>query len=114
MSKNVVPIITCSPWKPVDIKKIDPNTLSAIVNCLLLYSSNCKAVKYIPSIIVIIKEIIALFRFLDISLWCLQVTVNPDVSRMAVFRRGTLRGSIIVIPCGGHIHPSSIVGARLL
>jgi len=98
----------------VETKKIDPNTLSAIVKELFIYSFNCKTVKYIPSPIVIIKEIVALFRFLDIRLWCLQVTVNPDVSKIAVFRSGTLSGSIAVIPLGGHMHPSSIVGASLL
>lgn len=30
--RNVEPIITCRPWNPVAIKKVDPYTPSAIVN----------------------------------------------------------------------------------
>lgn len=38
----------------------------------------------------------------------------PEAKSTAVFRRGTLNGLIGVIPVGGHVHPSSGVGARLL
>lgn len=33
---------------------------------------------------------------------------------MAVFRRGIWKGLNGIIPCGGHIVPSSILGDRLL
>jgi hypothetical protein len=36
--KNVVPIITCSPWKPVATKKVDPYAESTIVNGASRYS----------------------------------------------------------------------------
>lgn len=32
VSRNREPIITCRPWKPVATKKVEPYTLSAIVN----------------------------------------------------------------------------------
>ena len=32
MVRNVVPIITCSPWNPVATKNVDPYAGSAIVN----------------------------------------------------------------------------------
>jgi hypothetical protein len=47
--KNVVPIITCSPWKPVATKKVDPYAESAIVNGASRYSYACNAVKCSPS-----------------------------------------------------------------
>jgi hypothetical protein len=40
--------------------------------------------------------------------------VAPDPRRTAVFRRGTLKALIGVIAVGGHVHPSSGVGARAL
>ncbi len=40
--------------------------------------------------------------------------VTPEASKTAVFRRGTEKGLIGVIPVGGQVHPSSGVGARLL
>lgn len=48
------------------------------------------------------------------SLWWAHVTVTPDASKTAVFSRGTLKGLIGVIPVGGHLHPNSGVGAKLL
>lgn len=33
MIRNVVPMITWIPWKPVVIKKVDPKILSLIENC---------------------------------------------------------------------------------
>lgn len=36
--RNVVPIITCSPWNPVAIKNVDPYAESAIVNGASMYS----------------------------------------------------------------------------
>jgi hypothetical protein len=42
--KNVVPIITCSPWKPVVIRNVDPYAESAIVNGASAYSNACSKV----------------------------------------------------------------------
>ena len=42
------------------------------------------------------------------------MTVTPEDSRTAVFRRGTRNGLMGLIPVGGHDTPSSIVGASLL
>lgn len=46
-------------------------------------------------------------------LWWAHVTVTPEANRTAVFRRGTSKGSSVVIPVGGQQPPSSGVGARL-
>lgn len=43
--RNVVPMITCSPWNPVAIKNVDPYAESAIVNGASIYSYACSAVK---------------------------------------------------------------------
>jgi len=47
--RNVVPIITCSPWKPVATKKVDPYAESEIVKGASKYSYACSAVKYSPN-----------------------------------------------------------------
>ena len=39
--------------------------------------------------------------------------MTPEASRTAVFKRGTSKGSRVVIPVGGQQPPSSGVGARL-
>lgn len=49
MVRNVVPIITCSPWNPVATKNVDPYAESAIVNGASMYSYACSAVKYNPN-----------------------------------------------------------------
>ena len=56
----------------------------------------------------------AMDRFFRTMLWCLRVTVNPDLRRIAVFSSGILIGSIEYTPIGGHMHPSSGIGASLL
>ena len=38
INKKVVPIMTCSPWKPVATKKVLPYTLSAMVKGASQYS----------------------------------------------------------------------------
>ena len=43
VARNVVPIITCSPWKPVATKNVDPQAESAIVNGVSKYSYACSA-----------------------------------------------------------------------
>lgn len=42
------PINTWAPWNPVVTKNVDPKILSAIENEAVLYSLNCKNVKYRP------------------------------------------------------------------
>lgn len=108
--RNVVPIITCAPWNPVATKKIDPYTLSAIVNDASLYSPNWRNVKYAPRRIVINSAWITFFRSPSINLWCAHVTVTPEASRTAVLRSGTLNGFRAVTPVGGHEQPMSGVG----
>lgn len=46
-------------------------------------------------------------------LWWAHVTVTPEASSTAVFRRGTSKGSSVEMPVGGQHPPSSGVGARL-
>lgn len=60
-----------------------------------------------------VRAWIACFRLASMMLWCAHVTVTPEASRMAVFRRGTSIGFRGLIPTGGHCPPSSGVGARL-
>ena len=43
--RKVVPIITCSLWNPVAMKKAEPYAESAIVNGASIYSYACNAVK---------------------------------------------------------------------
>jgi len=40
----------------------------------------------------------------------MQVTLNAEASRIAVFRRGAFIGAIPFMPLGGHVYPSSEVG----
>lgn len=56
---------------------------------------------------------VACLRLPSVMLWCAQVTVTPEASRMAVFRSGTSKGFRGLMPMGGHCPPSSGVGARL-
>jgi len=87
-ARNVVPMITCSPWNPVATKNVDPYTESAMVNGDSQYSKACRAVKYIPSITVRINPCRACVWLACVKLWWAHVTVTPDASRMDVFRRG--------------------------
>lgn len=57
MIRNVVPMITWIPWKPVVIKKVDPKILSLIENCDWAYSQLWRNVKVIPNVIVIKSEL---------------------------------------------------------
>lgn len=50
-------------------KKVEPYTLSAMVNIDFKYSISCSAEKYIPSKIVNIVDRIAIFRLPDNRLW---------------------------------------------
>lgn len=38
VAKNVVPMITCSPWNPVAMKNVDPYAESLIPNSAFQYS----------------------------------------------------------------------------
>jgi len=113
-SRNVDPIRTWAPWNPVATKKVDPYTLSAILNDASMYSPAWRNVKYIPRVTVRISAWIVLARFCSRSLWCAHVTVTPDARSTAVFSNGTLNGFRGVMPVGGQAHPSSGVGDRLL
>jgi len=59
-------------------------------------------------------EIAAIVRFFDNRQWWDQVTVRPDDKRTIVFSSGTPIGLIVIMPIGGHVHPISIDGVRLL
>jgi len=45
----------------------------------------------------------AFIRFLDISLWCAHVTVNPDANKNAVLSNGILIGLIGLIGLKQHV-----------
>lgn len=49
-----------------------------------------------------------------IRLWWAHVTVDPEAKRTAVFNRGIEKGFNGQTPEGGHVHPMSGVGERLL
>jgi len=53
INRNILPINTCVPWKPVATKKILPYAPSLKQKNLSLYSRFCNNLKYIPSKIVI-------------------------------------------------------------
>ena len=44
--------------------------------------------------------------------WWDQVTVAPELRRIAVFNKGTAKGFTASIPTGGHSQPNSIEGLR--
>ena len=48
-----------------------------------------------------------------INAWCAQVTLIPDEIKMIVFSSGTWNGLNTLIPKGGHIEPTSILGDNL-
>jgi len=113
-NRNVEPISTCAPWNPVATKNVEPYTLSAILNDASMYSPACRNVKYSPKITVAIRAWIVLMRLCSRRLWWAHVTVTPEARSTAVFNNGTLNGFNGVIPVGGHAHPNSGVGERLL
>jgi len=113
-NRNLDPINTCAPWKPVATKNVDPYTLSAILKEASMYSPACKIVKYTPKATVNTNVWMVFVRFCSIRLWWAHVTVTPDANRTAVFKSGTLNGFNGVIPVGGQQQPNSGVGDRLL
>ena len=76
-------------------KKVEPYTLSAMVNIDSKYSISCSTEKYIPSKIVNVVDRMAIFRFPDSILWWASVTEIPELNRIAVFSSGMLSGSIV-------------------
>ncbi len=84
--RNKVPIKTCSPWKPVAIKNVDPKTLSLIVKEEIKYSITWRMVKYNPRTIVTIHG--TNHGELPIKLWWAQVTLTPELRRIRVFSSG--------------------------
>lgn len=85
-----------------------------MVNGASIYSYAWSIVKYIPSRIVKIKLCLVWVKLFSMILWWAHVTVKPEVNRINVFNRGICKGLNGIIPCGGHIMPSSIVGESLL
>ena len=108
---KAVPMITWNPWNPVEKKKHDPYTPSAIVKSASMYSSPCSAVNITARRIVNPAPTIAARRFPSIRAWCAYVTVAPLDSSSTVLSRGTVIGLSAVTPTGGHWLPSSTVGA---
>ena len=108
---KIVPIITWNPWNPVEKKKHDPYTPSAIVKSASMYSNPCRPVNITARRIVRPTPKIAARRFPSISAWCAYVTVAPLDRRRIVLSRGTVIGFRAVTPIGGHCEPSSTVGA---
>ena len=110
----MVPINTCSPWKPVATKNVDPKTESAIEKEVSKYSIPCNNVKKAPNNTVKVRPFKAWSLLPLTILWWAQVTVAPELNRTAVFKRGTPKGFKACTPLGGHITPISIEGDKLL
>jgi len=96
-------------------KNVDLYAETAIVNGASKYSYACSAVKYNPNSTVRKNSpwvaCVALFYSRP---WCAHVTVTPEASKIAVFRKGTCMGLNGWIPVGGQVDPSSIVGVSLV
>lgn len=110
MNRNEVPIITCNPWNPVAIKKVDPYTESEIEKGDSKYSNPWSAVKYSPKIIVISKLHFLSEKFLKIIEWWHQVIEMPEEIKIIVFINGISYGLNGIIPWGGQHWPISIEG----
>jgi hypothetical protein len=63
-ARKIDPIITCSPWKPVAMKNVEPKDESAIENGASLYSKPWNREKIAPRVIVKIRANLALLKFL--------------------------------------------------
>lgn len=60
------------------------------------------------------RDCFALEKLPSIKAWWDQVTLTPEDSKIIVFISGTFHGLNASTPKGGHEHPSSILGERLL
>jgi hypothetical protein len=98
----------------VATKNVVPYAPSLSENLVSIYSLACRKVKYSPNNTVKVSPINPSFASPDISAWCAHVTVTPDDRSTTVFSSGTPQGLSGLIPIGGHILPSSTVGANLL
>ena len=79
-----------------------------------VYSIPWRAVKIIANIIVYNKPYKEPLLFPCIKAWWAYVTVTPEDNKITVFNKGNSNGFIALIPIGGHLAPSSIVGAKAL
>jgi hypothetical protein len=112
--RKIDPMITCRPWNPVAIKKVDPNAESAMQNGASVYSKPWNSVNTAPNVMVRANALVALAFILFIMAWCAHVTETPEDRRRMVFSSGILIGLKELIDMGGHIWPSSTVGEILL
>jgi len=87
----------------VAIKKVDPNTESAIQNGASMYSKPWNAVNTPPSKIVVSRDVFVFLISLLSMEWWAHVTVTPDDSRRIVFSNGILIGLNDLIDTGGHV-----------
>lgn len=113
-NKKIEPMMTCSPWKPVAIKNVDPKEESAIQNGASTYSKPWKPVKIAPKETVSRRENFALLKLFLIISWWDQVILTPEDNSKIVFRSGILIGLNELTEQGGHIWPNSTVGETLL
>jgi len=60
------------------------------------------------------KLVVVWLNLFSIRLWWAHVTVIPEDNKIAVFKRGIIKGLNGVIPIGGQFIPSSIAGDNLL
>jgi len=79
----------------------------------LTYSKTCRAVKTVAKVIVKTSAVCALFLAPQTIAWCAQVTVAPEVSKSAVFNKGTPQGLNVSSPLGGQTPPKTMEGLRL-
>jgi hypothetical protein len=60
------------------------------------------------------RDCFALEKLPSIKAWWDQVTLTPEESKIIVFISGTFHGLNASTPKGGHEHPNSTLGERLL
>jgi len=112
--KKVLPIKTWRPWKPVAIKKVDPNTESDKEKDASIYSNPCNIENITPKEIVKYKDR-RLFCLLLLKIeWWHQVTVTPEEIKSKVLSKGMFIGLKGTTLRGGQTWPNSKVGEILL
>src|SRR5580698_4917497 len=107
--RNVVPMMTFTPWKPVAMKNAAPYILPEKWNAAWAYSQPCTQVKVRPSAIVQTSPQTRPLRLFSSSAWCAQVTVVPEVSRISVLSSGKCQGSKVWMLFGGHTPPVNAI-----